>query len=60
MPPRLRGALIVVVTGVWAANFAAPIFIKDYLPPAEVHVIFMAVLGVLLGAKKPEDPPTDI
>lgn len=45
---RLRTILIVVVASVWAANFAAPVFISDYAPPAEVHLIFMAVIATLL------------
>jgi hypothetical protein len=47
---RLRTILIVVVTLVWALNFTAPIFVKDYKPAAELNVAFMAILGVLTAS----------
>ncbi len=48
MPKKLRNALMCVVTGVWAINFVAPVFIKGYVPPTEVHLVFMAVVSGLL------------
>lgn len=47
MNDRLRTSLIVVITCVWAANLTAPILIRDYSPPESIHVVFMAIVGVL-------------
>lgn len=44
--------LIIIVTVVWALNFTAPIFVKDYKPAAELNVAFMAILGVLTSSYK--------
>lgn len=41
-------------------NFSAPIVIRDYTPPSEVHIVFMAVVGLLsLGFKKNEENGDD-
>jgi len=47
---KVRTLLIVVVTLVWAANFVAPIFVKDYTPAPELNVAFMAIIGVLTAS----------
>jgi len=53
---RVRTILITTVACVWALNFTAPIVIRGYTPPTEVHVVFMAVVGALaLGYKKDDD-----
>lgn len=52
MPARLRTAIIVLVAVVWAANFTAPIFVKDYEPAPELNVAFMAIIGVLTASGK--------
>jgi hypothetical protein len=57
MSNRVRSLLICVVAFVWAANFVAPIFIRGYEPPTEVHLVFMAVLGLLLGLRNSDNPP---
>lgn len=41
----------------------APMFIKDYQPAAEMHVAFMAIIGVLTASYKmnnndKDGPPT--
>lgn len=54
----LRNLLIGVVTCVWAVNITAPLFVRDYKPPPEMHVAFMAILGLLTaGNTKPPVPP---
>ncbi|KAA1424307.1 hypothetical protein [Nocardioides antri] len=58
MSDGLRSVLIVVVTCVWAANFIAPIFKKDYAPSPELNVAFMAIIGVLTASYR-ADPPDD-
>lgn len=50
MSDRLRTAVIVLVAIVWAANFTAPIFVRDYKPAPELNVAFMAIIGVLTAS----------
>ena len=52
---HLRTILIAVVAAVWAANFVAPVFADNYKPPAEVHLIFMAVIATLVKAGDSKD-----
>lgn len=47
--PRLRNAIIVVVTSVWALNFAAGLAVKTYEPDQAINAIFMAVVGGLFA-----------
>lgn len=47
MNNKLRTALIVLISVVWAANFLAPLIEHDYKPPAEVNMAFMGVVGYL-------------
>lgn len=47
MSNRVRAAIICLVACVWAANFVAPIFVRGYVPSAEVHLVFMAVIAFL-------------
>jgi hypothetical protein len=54
MSNRLRGVVIAVVTGVWAVNMIAPIFIKEYVPSPELNVAFMAIIGILTASYKKE------
>lgn len=56
MSSRLRGFLIALVACVWAVNVTAPLFIRDYKPPPEMHVAFMAVLGLLTAGGTPKPP----
>jgi hypothetical protein len=50
MPNFLRTTIIVIVAVVWAVNFTAPIFVKDYKPTPELNVAFMAIMGVLTAS----------
>ncbi len=52
MGNKLRSVVIGIVTAVWAANFTAPIFVKDYTPSPELNVAFMAIIGVLTASYK--------
>lgn len=47
MNDRVRKVVILVVTLVWAANFLAPLWIKDFKPPVELNVAFMGIIGYL-------------
>lgn len=66
MSNKLRSVVIGIVTAVWAMNFTAPIFVKDYTPSPELNVAFMAIIGVLTASYKmdkqhsqpPQDPPS--
>lgn len=42
---RVKTTVILIVALVWAANFIAPLFIKDYQPSPELNVAFMAIIG---------------
>ncbi|QOP64394.1 membrane protein [Gordonia phage Hexbug] len=62
IPPWVIWVVILVVTGIWAANFVAQLTIKDYDVPAGVDTIMLAVVGMIAGAasqingrKKEED-----
>jgi hypothetical protein len=52
---RTRTLLIAIVTCVWALNFTAPIFVKDYKPAPELNVAFMAILGILTSSYRRGD-----
>ena len=62
MTNGVRTVVIAIVTAVWAINFTAPVFVKDYKPSPELNVAFMAIIGVLTASykldKKDEPPPT--
>lgn len=45
IPRPLATAIIIVVTLVWAVNFAAQFIFEDYSPDVAIHGIFMAVVG---------------
>lgn len=47
---RLRAAVIAVVTIVWAANFAAGVFVVDYKPSEAINGVFLAIVGGLFAA----------
>lgn len=51
---RTRTIIIGVVTAVWAINFGAGFFVKDYSPSESINGIFMAIVGGLfaLGATR--------
>ena len=50
MPNRLKVAITVLVAVVWALNFSAPVFVKDYKPIPELNLAFMAILGVITAS----------
>lgn len=50
--PRLRNAIITVVTAVWAVNFAAKFFVSGYEPDQAVHGVFMAIVGGLFALSR--------
>ena len=69
MSNRLRSVVIGIVTAVWAANFTAPIFVKNYEPSPELNVAFMAIIGILTASYKmdkqsedgtPQDKPSQL
>jgi hypothetical protein len=57
---RARTAVILVITAVWALNFAAGVFVSTYKAPPEINSIFMGTVGALLatapiGSRRRED-----
>lgn len=54
MTNGLRTIVITIVTAVWAINFTAPIFVKEYSPSPELNVAFMAIIGVLTASYRLE------
>lgn len=55
MPKNVRLLVISVVTGVWCVNFTAPVFVSGYKAQPEVHIVFMAVIGVVLALPEKKD-----
>jgi hypothetical protein len=56
MGNKLRSVLVIIVAVVWAMNFLAPLWNKEYSPAPELNVAFMAILGVLTASyNKAED-----
>lgn len=47
MNRRLRDAITVTVTLVWAITMSAGLFIEGYSPPIYVNGAFMVVIGAL-------------
>lgn len=64
MGDKLLKAVIAVITLVWAANFAAPLWNPEYKPSPELNAAFMTVVGGIILARshkterEDEDPPT--
>lgn len=50
--PAVRYSVIGVVALVWAANYTAPIVIKDYVPNEQLNIAFMTIIGLLFNLKK--------
>lgn len=58
IPKSLATVIIVLVTVVWAVNFAAQFIVDEYKPDVAINGIFMAIVGGALalsrGPKKSE------
>ena len=52
LPKPLATAIIIIVTLVWAANFAAQFIVEDYSPDVAINGIFMAVVGGALALSR--------
>lgn len=52
LPKPLATAIIVVVTVVWAINFAAQFIVDSYEPDVAINGIFMAVVGGALALSR--------
>lgn len=50
--PKLKNGIIIVVTAVWATNFGAGLFIKDYESDPAVQVAFLTIVGGLFALGK--------
>lgn len=49
LPKPLTYGILVLITTVWAVNFAATLLVPGYESDAYIHVIFMGTVGLLLG-----------
>lgn len=66
MPKGLANAIVVLVSIVWAGNFAASFLVADYQPDGVIHFVFMSIVGGAMalkqrngnGAPKPPEPPS--
>lgn len=45
----IANAIAMVVTVVWAASFAADVFVPEYDPNPLIHTIMLAVVGGAVG-----------
>lgn len=52
IPKPLATAIIIVVTVVWAFNFAAQFIVEDYSPDVAINGIFMAIVGGALALSR--------
>lgn len=52
IPKPLATAIIIVVTLVWAVNFAAQFIVDEYSPDVAINGIFMAVVGGALALSR--------
>ncbi|GAA2554872.1 hypothetical protein GCM10010423_65060 [Streptomyces levis] len=50
MRDKIMNAVLVVVTLVWALNFAADVFVSEYKPAPEINAIFMGIVGAIFAA----------
>jgi hypothetical protein len=44
-------AVALVIVAMWAASFLADIFIRAYVPPTQIHLALMVVLGGVFGSQ---------
>ena len=60
MPNTVRTIVILVATLVWALNYGVAAF-TEYIPPPEVHLVFVGIVTALVAGYKREDdgPPKD-
>lgn len=49
---RLRDGIIILVSAVWAANFAAGFLVEGYEPDQAINAVFMAIVGGLFALDK--------
>lgn len=51
IPAALANAIIVLVTLVWAGNFAAGLFVPDYRSDPSLNFVFMTIVGGALALR---------
>lgn len=61
MGDRLVKIVILIVTLVWGANFAAPLWDSNFKPIPELNAAFMTIVGglILTGRRSREDEPAE-
>lgn len=52
LPKSLATVIIIVVTVVWAVNFAAQFVVAEYSPDVAINGIFMAIVGGALALSR--------
>jgi len=52
IPKGLTNAILVLVTLVWAGNFAASVLVPGYVSDPTIHFVFMFIAGGLLAIRR--------
>lgn len=59
LPKALANVVVVLVSVVWAVNFAAPLFVANYTADPQLNLVFMTIVGGALALKSREKPGGD-
>jgi hypothetical protein len=57
LPRPVASAIVIVVTVVWALNFALQFVVADYKSDVAINGIFMAIVGGAIALSRKGDPP---
>lgn len=61
IPKGLANAIVVLVSLVWAGNFAASVLVTGYETDPTINFVFMTIVGGALALRRgPDDPPNVI
>ena len=56
---RLFAVLSIAVTGVWLIGYLAPLWSPNYVPPPELNIVMMAIVGIFVSLYQKAKNPTD-
>ena len=56
---RLFAVLSIAVTGVWLIGYLAPLWRPNYVPPPELNIVMMAIVGIFVSLYQKAKNPTD-
>lgn len=60
IPKGLANAIVVLVSLVWAGNFAASVFIPGYQTDSTINFVFMTIVGGALALGRGSDAPPNV